>query len=151
MRDLPNPCITPQEVLPPIAPTEMPPKVEGKEVGAQRLREVQEKMAKEFQGELPPDVTKALGFPEKAEAPGPKVVQLDQITLLKIELMSSKRRLNRAEEEKLLLLLQSIRKEAKELQLEESRLFSEVVQRLGMEAGKNLRLLDREKGLCAIE
>jgi len=81
----------------------------------------------------------------------PKVVQLDQVTLLKIELVASKRRLNKAEEEKLLLLMQSIRKEAKELQIEESRLFAEVVQRLGVEPGKNLRLLDREKGLCAIE
>jgi hypothetical protein len=85
------------------------------------------------------------------ESSGPRVVQLDPVTLLKIDLAQTKRRLNKAEEENLLLLLQGIRKEGQALQAQERSLFSGVMEQLGIEPGKNLRLMDREKGLCTIE
>jgi len=82
----------------------------------------------------------------------PQVVTLDQVTLLQIELLELKKRLNKAEEEKLMLLLNSVRREGRVLQEDTGRMISEVLQRHRVEgSGKSLRLLDKERGLCAVE
>ena len=85
------------------------------------------------------------------EAPKPRVVQLDQVTLMRFELVAVKKKLNMARQQNLELTLLDLKREAKQLDAEEGKVLAEVFRDLGIEGEHNLRLVDPAKGLCAIE
>jgi hypothetical protein len=82
---------------------------------------------------------------------GPRLVQLDPVTVLKIELVAAKKRAATAEERIALLAIQDARKAKAEAELEEAELMKTVTRQLKIPPGKNVRLVDKEKGLCQIE
>jgi len=85
------------------------------------------------------------------EAPKPHIVQLDQVTLMRFELMSVKKKLNMARRQNLELSLLDLRREERQLEAEEGKILEEVFKKLGVVGDRNLRLVDPAKGLCVIE
>jgi len=88
---------------------------------------------------------------EATRSGGPRLVQLDPVTVLKIELLAARKRANTAEERLALLAIQDARKAKNELEQEEQILMQQITQQLGLPAGKSIRLVDRAKGLCQVE
>jgi len=88
---------------------------------------------------------------EARQQAGPRLVQLDPTTVLKIELLSARKRANMAEERLAVLALQDARKAKQELEQEQAQLMQLVTKQLNLPAGKSIRLVDREKGLCQVE
>jgi hypothetical protein len=80
-----------------------------------------------------------------------QVIQLDQVTMLRIELLTTKERLNKARQQNMEMALLDLKKEEQQLQLEENRLIQEISAALKLPPGKRLRLMDQEKGLCKVE
>lgn len=81
---------------------------------------------------------------------GPRMAQLDKYTVLQIELLSAKRKLAEADEQMGILAVQDARRRKQELNKEEAALMSRVSQQLGVETGSNIKLVDKEKGLCQV-
>jgi len=88
---------------------------------------------------------------EARQKPGPRLIQLDPVMVLKIELLAARKRANTAEERLAILALQDARKGKQELEQEEHALMQQVSKQLGVSAGKSVRLVDREKGICQVE
>lgn len=88
---------------------------------------------------------------EARQQAGPRLVQLDPTTVLKIELLSARKRANTAEERLAVLALQDARKAKQELEQEQAQLMQLVTKQLNLPTGKSIRLVDREKGLCQVE
>jgi hypothetical protein len=82
---------------------------------------------------------------------GPRLVQLDPTTVLKIELVAAKKRAATAEERIALLAVQDARKAKAEAEQEEAELMRLVSKQLNIAPGSNVRLVDKEKGLCQVE
>lgn len=87
----------------------------------------------------------------RKKARGPRLVQLDPTTVLKIELVAAKKRAATAEERIALLAVQDARKAKAEAEQEEAELMRLVSKQLNIAPGSNVRLVDKEKGLCQVE
>lgn len=99
-----------------------------------KIEEVQEKIKK-------------LGEPAPR---GPHTVQLGPVMLLKIELLSTKQRLAEREEQLAKIALADAQKKKQEYAAEEKRLMSELSAEIGQPVKGNVRLVDREKGICQV-
>jgi len=86
----------------------------------------------------------------RREAPTAETIQLDEMMILRIELLTTQIKLAQLEEQNLLLALQGVRRRAKDLQTEETRLLEEIRNKTGIGPDKNIKLVDRGKGLCAV-
>jgi len=73
---------------------------------------------------------------------GPRIVQLDPVMVLKIELLAARKRANTAEERLAILAIQDARKAKQELEAEEHALMSQVSKQLNIPAGKSIRVGD---------
>jgi hypothetical protein len=80
-----------------------------------------------------------------------RLVQLDPTMVLRIELTAAKKRAAVAEESLAILALQEARKAKDAAEREEALLMRAVSAQLGVTPGKNVRLVDKEKGICQIE
>lgn len=114
----------------------------------------------EMAGGSPPEPTHAgpkrpVGAPTApGKAPmgnGPRLAQLDQKTILQVELLATKKKLAEADEKMALWAIQDARRRKQELDREEAALMAEVSRQLGVPAGHNIRLVDKERGLCQVE
>lgn len=86
-----------------------------------------------------------------AAKPEPHLVQLDPVMVLKVELLATRRRANTAEEKLAILALQEARRTKQELDLEEKILSQQICKQLNVPSGKNIRLIDKDKGICQVE
>lgn len=93
----------------------------------------------------------AAGHADAVQGAAPRVAQLDPKTMLQVELLATKKKLANADEQMGLLAVQDARRRKQELDREESNLMLEVSKQLGAPAGSNIRLIDKEKGLCQVE
>lgn len=82
---------------------------------------------------------------------GSRVAQLDPRMVLQVELLATKKKLADADERMGLWAVQDARRRKQDLDREESELMLEVSRQLGAPAGSNIRLIDKEKGLCQVE
>lgn len=80
-----------------------------------------------------------------------RIAQLDAHMVLKVELISTKKKLADADERIGLLAVQDARQRKQELDKEESILMQEVSRQLGATAGNTITLVDKERGLCKVE
>ena len=87
----------------------------------------------------------------KPGAKGSRVAQLDPRMVLQVELLATKKKLADADERMGLWAVQDARRRKQDLDREESELMLEVSRQLGAPAGSNIRLIDKEKGLCQVE
>lgn len=127
------------------------------------IQEMQDKLGKRFPGspeavaqsemqKAQAEIEKASHVPSAEPPKDKQTVQLNQVELLKFELLATKQRLLKSEEQNMLLVLQDIKKQERDLQVQEARLINETLKGAGIDpVGKSLRLVDREKGLCTIE
>jgi hypothetical protein len=81
----------------------------------------------------------------------PHLVQLDPMMVLRVELLTTRRRANKAEEKLAVLALQDSRRMKQELDMEEQVLLQQLSKQLNIPPGKNIRLIDKEKGICQVE
>jgi hypothetical protein len=89
-----------------------------------------------------------------APAPAPqqtRTIELDPKTLIEVELVSTKKRLAEANERLAAVALSDARKAKHVAEQEEAALMARVTKQYGIPYGKNLRLVDKEKGICLIE
>lgn len=82
---------------------------------------------------------------------GPRMAQLDQLMILKVELLATKKKLAEADEKMGLWAVQDARRRKDELNKEEAALMVEVSKQLGVPTGSNIRLVDKERGICQVE
>lgn len=80
-----------------------------------------------------------------------RVAQLDAYTILRVELLSTKKKLAETDERMGLLAVQDARQRRQELDKEEAALMLEVSRKLGAAEGSTIRLVDKERGLCQVE
>ena len=102
----------------------------------------------------PVGVIEQAGVPGPGDAvqmPAPRVAQLDPRVVLQVELLATKKKLADADERMGLWTVQDARRRKQDLGREESELMLEVSRQLGVPAGSNIRLIDKEKGLCQVE
>lgn len=87
--------------------------------------------------------------PPKQDQSGPQLIRLDQATMLQIELLATKKKLAEANEKIAMIALQDAKKARKELEQEEAVLLERVRSQVGARSG-NVRLVDRQKGICQV-
>ena len=80
---------------------------------------------------------------------GPQLVRLDQETILKIELLATKKKLAEANERLAMIALSDAKTAMKELEQEEALLLESVRKKYNFGRG-NVKLLDRAKGICQV-
>jgi hypothetical protein len=80
-----------------------------------------------------------------------RIAQLDAHMVLRVELLSTKKKLADADERMGLLAVQDARQRKQELDKEESLLMREVSQQIGAAAGNTITLVDKARGLCKVE
>jgi hypothetical protein len=71
--------------------------------------------------------------------------------ILNVELIATKKKLAEADEKMGLWAIQDARRRKQELDREEAALMAEVSRQLGVPAGTNIRLVDKDKGICQVE
>ena len=81
----------------------------------------------------------------------PHTVQLDPKTLLEVELVSVKKRLAEANERLSIVALNDARKAKFAAEQQEAELLAAISRQLDIPPGKNVRLIDKQKGICVIE
>jgi hypothetical protein len=89
--------------------------------------------------------------PEQQTRPNPSSIQLDPKTLIEVELVSTKKRLAEANERLALVALSDARKAKLAAEQQEAQLMVQISKHYGVQPGKNVRLIDKEKGICMIE
>lgn len=89
--------------------------------------------------------------PETQTQPNPSSIQLDPKTLIEIELVATKKRLAEANERLAIVALGDARRAKIEAEQQEARLMAQISRHYGVQPGKNVRLVDKEKGVCLIE
>lgn len=94
-------------------------------------------------GNSPPDIEVAEG--------GSRMAQLDPRTVLRVELLSTRKKLAEADERMGLWTVQDARRRKQELDKEEATLMAEVSRQLDVPVGSCIRLIDKERGLCKVE
>ena len=82
---------------------------------------------------------------------GSRIAQLDPHTVLQVELLATRKKLAEADERMGLWVVQDARKRKQELDKEEATLMSEVSRQLDAPVGSNIKLIDKERGLCKVE
>lgn len=87
---------------------------------------------------------------EPAQPPQTQLVRLDPLTMTRVELVATKLQLVSAERRNLQVLLKDLDAREAELKREETALMNQVMQNLGVQGNKTLRLVDRQKGLCKL-
>jgi hypothetical protein len=109
--------------------------------------------------------TMAKGVVGPQDTPGPKgpvgsqaptsvasrVVQLDPQTVLRVELLATKKQLAEADERMGLWAVQDARRRKKDLIREESSMIDEVSHQIGAPVGSSIKLVDKARGLCQVE
>jgi hypothetical protein len=85
------------------------------------------------------------------EGKAPRLAQLDPRMILNVELIATKKKLAEADEKMGLWAIQDARRRKQELDREEAALMAEVSRQLGVPAGTNIRLVDKDKGICQVE
>lgn len=96
----------------------------------------------------PPEVGPAEEAPQPA---GPQVVQLDPMMLMRIELLGAKQKLAERDAQLARIALQEAERRRSGFAREEQALMAEVGGQLGRPIKGNIRLIDKEKGLCQVE
>jgi hypothetical protein len=91
------------------------------------------------------------GEPAQQRPQMPKQIKLDTETMLRVELLATKRKLADANEKLALIAVQDAQSAKKELEQEESLIMAQVREKLNIPQGANLRLIDKEKGICRVE
>ena len=84
------------------------------------------------------------------EAVQPEVIQLDELSLLEVELLSSKMKAQELEERLALIALRDAREKKSLLMEEEGKLLQKVAEKFNLEGISSFKLMDRQKRLCAV-
>jgi hypothetical protein len=87
-------------------------------------------------------------------APGPRAgrqVQIDEVMSLKIELLTQKMATHQRDEQLAKIALQDVKRAAMELAAERRALLAELSEQVGFEVRGNVKLIDKEKRLIAVE
>lgn len=119
----------------------------------------QEQVSKEelarFQGAMEPpkpEGVKARAAAQQESDPQPKqqMFQIDPVTLLRIQLLATEKKLAAEEERSTILMLKEIRRRKMDIEQQENQLLAAVRQKVGAGSG-NIRLVDAGSGLCKVE
>lgn len=103
------------------------------------------------QGPVGPQSPVGPSRPQPPRSTAPRTVQLDPRMLLEVELVSVKKRLAEANERLSLVALSDARKAKCSAEQEEAELMARIAGQLNIPPGKNVRLVDKQKGICLIE
>lgn len=82
---------------------------------------------------------------------GPEVVQLGPMTVLEIENLSLRLQVVKRDKQIATTALLEVERKQRELDIEQRKLMAKVSQQIGKPILGNLRLVNKEKGLCQIE
>jgi len=90
--------------------------------------------------------------PDRPHVPGPvRQVQIDEVMSLKIELLMQKMAVLQRDEQLAKIALQDVQRSKTSLAAERKKLMAELSEQVGFEVRGDVRLLDREKRLIAVE